>query len=158
MLPIVNYKTRAILFLYFIFKILIAPGGWKLQENPDSERVKELIEGYKMIAARERLERDRKKYPLLKRRNFTLASTEASSSNTISSLNHSDKYGLLSPIQKKLNIKPEEPSEQRSIEEYFNSLVKPPKLVDSFERLSAEFYSTEININSSKKMSLDLLA
>jgi hypothetical protein len=115
-----------------------------------------LIEGYKVIAAKEKLERDRKKYPLMKRRNFNLANTDLSSSsvgsnlstNSISSLLHSDKYGILSPLQKKLQST-SAASEQVLAEEQFKALVKPSVVVESFESLPSDFYSKELNINSS---------
>jgi hypothetical protein len=120
-------------------------------------RVNELIEGYKIIAAKEKLERDRKKYPLMKRRNFNLTSTDiasgtigsSSSSNSLSSLLHSDKYGILSPLQKKLQITTGS-SDQVAAEEQFRALVKPSKVVESFESLPSDFYNKELNINSSK--------
>jgi hypothetical protein len=137
--------------------LIKAPGGWKIRESTNITRVNELIEGYKLIASKEKQERDRKKYPIMKKRNFNILSsgdltpgTIGGSSSTLSSLMQTDKYGILSPIQKKLqSLAGGKNLEQIPVEEQFKMLVKPAKLTDSFDPLPSEFYDQEININSS---------
>ena len=88
----------------------------------------------------------------MKRRNFNTdkSSTLLSGANTLSSLSHSDKYGILSNISKKLQISGQDNSDQqKSVEEIFKAAVKPSIQVDSFEQLSEDFYLKELNINSS---------
>jgi hypothetical protein len=79
-------------------------------------------------------------------------SSNPSSSNTMSSLLQSDKYGLLGPVKKKLQAVSDGTGhgEQNSVEELFKAQVKPSVVVESFEPLSSDFYSKELNINSSK--------
>ncbi|CAF0759649.1 unnamed protein product [Brachionus calyciflorus] len=124
-----------------------APGGWKLQENPHVKRIQELTEGYKVIAAREKLEKDRKKYPNLKRRSLYISGSSSSSS-----ILHADKYGILAPVQKRLaataSIGNQNLDPQITMEQQFRSLVKPAQTVDSFEELPEDFFANPPNINS----------
>jgi len=124
------------------------PVTFKMPENPHSERIAELLKGYKAIASREKHEKDRKKYPLSKRRPFQVLSS-GSHSQSLSNL-HPDKYGILGPALKRLaNIGAASQQQHVSIEEQFKSLVSEPKTVDSFEPLPDDFFTRPFNINSS---------
>lgn len=126
----------------------LVPDGWKLQENPFNKRIQELTEAYKVIAAREKLEKDRKKFPTLKRRSLYISGSSVSSS-----ILHSDKYGILAPAQKRLaataSIGNQNLDPQITIEQQFKSLIKPAEKVESFEELSDDFFTKQPNINSS---------
>ena len=84
---------------------LLVPGNWRQPENPNTKRIKELLEAYKVVASREKIENDRKKYPIPKKRTFHLtamnAAVAAFASGSSSSI-HSDKYGILSPVNRRL--------------------------------------------------------
>lgn len=124
------------------------PVTFKMPENAHSERIAELIKGYKAIASREKHEKDRKKYPLSKRRPFQVLSA-GSQGQGLSGL-HPDKYGILGPALKRLSNMGSSSQQYVSIEEQFKSLVSEPKTVDSFEPLPDDFFSRPFNINSSR--------
>lgn len=130
------------------------PGNWRQPENPNSKRVKELLEAYKVVAAREKVEKDRKKYITPKRRQFhlTSASPSISALSSTSSI-HSDKYGILSPASRRLkNLNPaSNPAQEnsvQSIEVQMKALLTPSQTVDNFEPLIPEDFFTISNINS----------
>ena len=140
------------------------PGGWRLQDNPNTKRINQLIDAYKVIATREKIEKDRKKYTMNKRRSFHLGATTSISgshaaitaSGSPSSL-HLDKYGILSPVNKRLQMQTASSSGtdasavQQSMEEQFKSLVTPAQTVDSFAPLPEDLYSKPLNLHSSKQ-------
>ena len=140
------------------------PGNWKPQENPNAARIKELLDAYKTIASREKVEKDRKKYATPKRRTFHLNSSTGSLGSNLSGLGsfHSEKYGILTPANKRLKelnssmIGGQEVPQ--SFESQLKALIKPSKTVDSFEPLVIEdYFSNEMNINSSKFKIIDFL-
>ncbi len=124
------------------------PVTFKMPENPHSERIAELLKGYKAIASREKHEKDRKKYPLSKRRPFQILSS-SSQGQSISGL-YPDKYGILAPALKRLSNITNLSQQYVSIEEQFKSLVSEPKTVDSFEPLPEDFFTRPFNSSSSK--------
>lgn len=134
--------------------VTTAPSGWKLQENKNSKRIQELLDAYKILSAKEKLEKDRKKYPTIKRRTFHLVSGSNTSSTSPSSLLHTDKYGILAPAQKRLQLATsgsvQSNENQLTFDQQFKALIKPAETVDSFEKLPEEFYTKEMNVNSSK--------
>lgn len=128
-------------------------------ENPNQERIQELCEAYKTIAAREKFEKDRKKYSTLKNRRFHMSPSGATLNTAITSVSstpllHSDKYGILSPAHKRMqsagaNTSQNTMDTQTPIDQMLKTLVRPGLTVDSFEPLSDDFYLKEANINSS---------
>jgi dynactin 4 len=126
-----------------------APSGWKLPNNEHIKRVTELLDAYKVVAAREKLEKERKKYTIGKRRIFHTSSAVLSTGSTLSSF---DRYGILTPVHKKLNLSANhsEQGAQQSIEQLFKSLVKPAIPVESFESLPEDIFTEPINVNMSK--------
>jgi hypothetical protein len=160
---------------YLLVLLLQATGGWKMLENANQARVKELRDAYQAIAVREKFEKDRKKYTSLKNRRFHISPgasglsvtlTSAGGGTTPGSLLHSDKYGLLSSAQKRLHQVGTPGSGlavsgaqsavdlQTPIDQMLKSLVKPSATVDTFEPVSDEFFTQETNINSSNSLSL----
>ena len=147
----------------------------KSRENPDEARIIELLNAYKIVATREKLEKEKKKYPLTKRRTFhsaaalnssaSLSTTSLSSTvqvisatsgldATKSGLTSADKYGLLAPVYKRLTGANYGPSQAidplMSIEQQFKSLIQPAVTVDNFDELPSEFFNQPIALNSCK--------
>lgn len=138
---------------------VIVPGNWRRPDNPNAKRVKELLEAYKVVAAKEKVEKDRKKYTTSKRRqfHFTSSSSPLSGLSTSSSI-HSDKYGILSPASrrlKNLNLAggSAQESTQQSIEVLMKGLLPPAQTVENFDPLVPEDFFTITNVNSSKSLS-----
>lgn len=142
------------------------PGGWRLQDNPNAKRINQLIDAYKVIATREKIEKDRKKYTMNKRRSFHLGATTSISgshggitaSGSPSSL-HLDKYGILSPVTKRLQMQTigssgDSSAGQMSIEQQFKSLITPAQTVDSFAPLPEDIYTKPLNLHASKHLEL----
>lgn len=130
------------------------PGNWRRPDNPNAKRVKELLEAYKVVAAKEKVEKDRKKYTTSKRRqfHFTSSSSPLSGLSTSSSI-HSDKYGILSPASrrlKNLNLAggSAQESTQQSIEVLMKGLLPPAQTVENFDPLVPEDFFTITNVNS----------
>ena len=125
------------------------------KENPHFTRVSELLQAYKIIATREKSEKDRKKYPISKRRPFNFSSSNQSSSTpnvssiaTSSALN-TDKYGILGPLNRRgksasTQQLPEQTGTQ-SLEAQLALLLKPPTTVDTFEPLSEDYFTKPMN-------------
>lgn len=103
----------------------------------------------------------------MKRRNYNLLASElinyantSSSTPTIGSLLHTDKFGLLTPVQRRLQlgggsensspVAQQQQQQVQSVEEQFKSRVSPSQTVDSFDPLPDEFYKSDVNVNSSK--------
>lgn len=131
------------------------PGNWKQPENMNIKRIKELLEAYKVVAAREKVEKDRKKYTTTKRRQFHLSSSNlgfgGSSTLSSSSIQH-DKYGILSPASrrlKNLNTTGVPETIQQSVEVQMKSLLPPAQTVRNFDPLVPEDFFSNMNINSS---------
>ena len=135
----------------------------KLEENIHTNRINELLKAYKIVASREKLEKERKKYPAIKRRQFnspisSFSSTHANPNaitgtgigSSSSLLSSSDKYGILSPAFKRVqsgNLN--QPAEQAiGIEQQFKSLVQKSTTVENFDPLSDDFFTKNITINS----------
>lgn len=66
--------------------IFQVPGNWKIPENAHAKRVSELLEAYKVVAAREKVEKERKKYSTPKRRSFHPSTSSIMGSGSSSSL------------------------------------------------------------------------
>lgn len=130
------------------------PGNWKQPENTNVKRIKELLEAYKVVAAREKVEKDRKKYTTTKRRQFHLGSSGLGFGGTCtlsSSSLQSDKYGILSPASRRLkNLNPTGQPEtiQQSIEVQMKALLAPAQIVRNFDPLVPEDFFSNMNINS----------
>nr|CAD7446585.1 unnamed protein product [Timema bartmani] len=62
----------------------VATGGWPERENPNTQRINQLLEHYKVLATKERQEKDRKKF--VPRRSY---------------LHYSDKFGLTAMVARK---------------------------------------------------------
>lgn len=137
-------------------------GNWPLPENPHTERIKELLGAYKVVSAREKAEKDRKKYTTPKRRTFHTTTASAAVSaftggvSSSSSL-HSDKYGILSPASRRLKSMSSpgnssagqaQDSSLLSIELQMKSLLVPPETVCDFDGITPEDFFTETNVNS----------
>jgi len=145
---------------------IIVPGNWRQPENPNAKRVRELLNAYKVIAAREKIEKDRKKYATAvpKRRTFHLTKTSAivdtfrsgsSSSNVSSGLNSSDKYGILSPASRRLkNISQANNGGieygHESFEAQMKAILTPASTVDCFEQMVPEDFFVNTNVNASE--------
>ena len=127
------------------------------KENPHSARVTELLQAYKIIAGKEKSEKDRKKYPMSKRRAFHFATPTPSSitSSGMSNASTSDKYGILGPINRRMRSsgqqqqQNQEQASAQSFEAQLAQLVKPASTVSNFEPLSEDYFTKAINISSS---------
>lgn len=124
----------------------------KSKENPHELRINELLNAYKVVATREKLEKEKKKYPLSKRRTFhqSLSSTSPSQLGNVS-----DKYGILTPVYKHLssvsvssNTGQTADVPLMSLEQQFKSLVKPAIAVESFDDSPSELFTQNIKLNS----------
>ena len=110
------------------------------------------------MATREKFEKEKKKYPLTKRRAFhqtTLSSSSSSQMTSATSLSqqHSDKYGILSPIYKHLSGSSSSgtqttDAQPMSYEQQFRSLVKAAVPVETFDDLPSDLYTQNIKLNS----------
>ncbi len=133
-----------------------------MEENIHACRINELIKAYKTVASREKLEKERKKYPTIKRRQFNISGSSFSSSNVnpnaitsssllVSSFHQLDKYGILSPVYKKVtssNIQPSNDSFNAT--QTFKSLIEKSITVEDFDQLSSDFFTKNINVNTCK--------
>jgi hypothetical protein len=73
------------------------PLNWRMPQNNDNaSRIKELMEGYKVLASQEKAEKERKRYtnvPSKVRRPYSLISTNTTAlQGTNTALSMSDKY------------------------------------------------------------------
>lgn len=128
-----------------------------------------------MIAQREKLEKERKRYVITKNRRFHLSGSSGvgTNANAISGTgigglissggvsasllsHHTDKYGILGPLQKRQSSSALAGAQaqakidmQMPYDQYLRSLVTAGETVDSFEPLSSDFYTKEANISSS---------
>jgi len=111
----------------------ITPGGWKMQENPHTERISQLIESYKEIAMKEKNEKEKKKYPHGRRKAYQ-------------SFNSPDVHGILAPYQKILsqtNV-----DESSSIKKLIDKLSASATTVNSFDPLPTEIFEQEVNLSN----------
>lgn len=123
-----------------------------------AKRINELLEAYKIVAAREKVEKERKKYATPKRRSFHPSNTSmmSMSGSNLSATSTPDKYGILGPTNRRiksvsiLNASLQEQVISQTIDVQFQTLLKPSVTVNSFEPLSDDFFTKKININSSK--------
>jgi hypothetical protein len=153
--------------------IYLAPGGWKLHDNPNIKRIKELTDAYQVIAQREKLEKERKRYATTKSgRRFHLSSAAATAavsgtnvnaisgsgfvSSAASSLLSADKFGVLGPFHKRQTAATSAGGAkidlQTPFDEYLRSLVRPGETVESFEPLSSDLFTKEVNISTSNNI------
>ncbi len=109
------------------------------------------------MATREKFEKEKKKYPITKRRAFhqtTLSSSSSSQMTSATSLGqHSDKYGILSPVYKHLSGGSSSgtqttDAQPMSYEQQFRSLVKAAVPVETFDDLPSDLYTQNIKLNS----------
>lgn len=132
------------------------PGNWRQPENPNAKRIKELLEAYKVIAAREKLEKDRKKYTNPKRRTFHLTTgNSAVDAFRSGGVAHADKYGIMSPANRRLKNVSQggssgggHESNQESFEDQIKGLLKPAETVETFEEIVPEEFFLNTNVNS----------
>ncbi len=125
-----------------------------------------------MVAAREKIEKDRKKYVTPKRRTFHMSSSSSSltsSSSNILGVTSSfqpDKYGILSAANRRLKsnvssaIGQQESPIPQSIEVQLKALLTPSKTVDSFESIEMPIddnYLKNANINSSEYLTKKMI-
>ena len=137
----------------------------KPEENIHTNRISELLKAYKMIASKEKLEKERKKYTRVKKRQFNIASQSISSVNSnpnaltgvnvnTSSPNSSyqfDKYGILAPVYKRIqSSSSNQNNDPTNVEKQFNVIAEKAKAVDNFAPLPDDFFTKNININSCK--------
>ena len=138
--------------------VVKVPGNWKVPENVYAKRIGELLEAYKVVAAREKVEKERKKYATPKRRSFHPSNTSlmSMSGSNLSSNSTPDKYGILGPANRRiksgsvLNTSVQEQTVSQTIDVQLQTLLKPSLTVTSFEPLSDVIFTKKININSSK--------
>ena len=119
------------------------------------------------------MEKERKRYATTKSRRFHLGGSPGNVSSSGGGTNTnaisgsgiglapssssssllSDKYGILGPLQRRQMTAATGAQAKidltKPFDEYFRSLVKAGETVDSFEPLSADFYTKEINISTS---------
>ena len=109
-----------------------ALNSWKAQENIHEGRFNELMQHYKQIATREKQERDRKRYSIVKLRTTMPMATVRSA----------DKYGLLAPLTRrgirtggmlKTPSIPESPTTA-------SSSPKPAETLEQIEPLDENFF------------------
>lgn len=106
--------------------------SWKGQENIHEGRFNELLQHYKQIATREKQERDRKRYSIVKLR----------TTMPMASVRSTDKYGLLAPLTRrgirtggmlKTPSIPESPTAA-------SSSPKPAQTLEQIEPLDENFF------------------
>lgn len=105
----------------------VASGAWQEQESPATKRVNILVEYYRQLAQKEKVEREKKK--LTKRRNF---------------MHLSDKFGLSSLTKRKSSLSyltaSFGPKGKELVDEDVN-LKNPSEAVEEVETLPEEFYN-----------------
>lgn len=105
----------------------VASGAWQEQESPATKRVNVLVEYYRQLAQKEKVEREKKK--LTKRRNF---------------MHLSDKFGLSSLTRRKSSLSyltaSFSPKGKDIMDEEVN-LKNPSEAVEEVETLPEEFYN-----------------
>jgi hypothetical protein len=128
---------------------LITPVTIKSKENPWESRIQALLSAYKVVATREKLEKEKKKYPTTtKRRTFQTGSPgtplaglgsspsdlKQLKSSTITGTPGADKYGILAPVFKHLQQTPS-PAKQTAIDPETGQLLSH---VEQFKKLLQE--------------------
>ncbi|XP_061421050.1 dynactin subunit 4 isoform X2 [Lethenteron reissneri] len=112
----------------------VASGGWQEPENPHAPRINKLLEYYRHLAQKEKLERDRKK--LVRRRNYL-------------PLAFSEKYGLAAKLKKQGGINPQsgiaglmlkEGDDQKDIK------IEAAVTVEEIEPLPEDYYTAPLNL------------
>jgi len=131
------------------------PGNWKLQENPHAKRVSELLEAYKIVAAREKSDKERKKYATPKRRSFHPTTASLIGANLMSGINTTaDKYGIMGSVNRRIksastqNPAGQEQFSNQTVDVQLQALLKPAATVKSFDPLPDDFYTKKINVNT----------
>jgi hypothetical protein len=118
------------------------------------------------VATREKFEKEKKKYPLTKRRAFHQTTLSSSSSSQVASATslgqHSDKYGIMTPIYKHLSggstaSTQMTDAQPMSYEQQFRSLVKPAVPVETFDDLPSDLYTQNIKLNSCMYFFINIL-
>ena len=156
---------------------ILVPGNWKLQENPHAKRVSELLEAYKIVAAREKSDKERKqislysqinlkyfnicflkgkKYATPKRRSFHPTTASLIGANLMSGINTTaDKYGIMGSVNRRIksastqNPAGQEQFSNQTVDVQLQALLKPAATVKSFDPLPDDFYTKKINVNTS---------
>jgi hypothetical protein len=144
----------------------------KPEESIYTNRINELLKAYKMIASKEKLDKERKKYTRVKKRQFNISNQSLSAANTnpnaltganvnansSSSSYQFDKYGILSPVYKRVqsSISNQNNDPSFNIEKQFNMIAEKAKTVENFAALSEDFFTKNINMNSCKIFSFNL--
>ena len=108
--------------------------SWKAQDNIHEGRANELLQHYKQIGTREKQERDRKRYSIVKLRNPMTTTATATRS--------SDKYGLLAPLTRR-GIRTGGMLKTPSLVESptaANSMPKPSEPIEQIEPLDEDFF------------------
>lgn len=104
----------------------VASGAWQEQESPAAKRVNTLVEYYRQLAQKEKVEREKKK--LTKRRNY---------------MHLSDKFGLSSLTRRKSSLSyltNLSPKSKEMVDEEV-TLKNPSEAVEEVETLAEEFYN-----------------
>ncbi|XP_035669788.1 dynactin subunit 4-like isoform X6 [Branchiostoma floridae] len=106
----------------------VASGGWEEQENPNAQRISELVEYYKQVAQKEKSDRERKKYAKSRIRLLGMSGKYASQS--------ARRHASLTSMQN-LSLKEEE---QKLVK------ITPNMAVEEVEGLPEDIYTTPINL------------
>ncbi len=134
----------------------------KPEENIHTSRINEILKAYKTIAAKEKLEKERKKYSRAKKRQFNIQNqsfvVSNSNINALTGVNANtnstgsfqfDKYGILAPVYKRIESNSaNQHNESINLDKKLNSLVEKAITTQNFPPLSDDFFTKIININS----------
>eukprot|EP00058_Branchiostoma_floridae_P010611 XP_002596099.1 hypothetical protein BRAFLDRAFT_118050 [Branchiostoma floridae] len=101
----------------------VASGGWEEQENPNAQRISELVEYYKQVAQKEKSDRERKKYAKSRIRLLGMSVSNGS---------------LISAPDADMSLLKEE--EQKLVK------ITPNMAVEEVEGLPEDIYTTPINL------------
>ncbi|XP_078384508.1 dynactin subunit 4-like isoform X1 [Oculina patagonica] len=110
----------------------VASGAWQEQESPAAKRVNTLVEYYRQLAQKEKVEREKKK--LTKRRNYM----------HLSFTPRKDKFGLSSLTRRKSSLSyltANYNTKGKEIADDVFSLKNPSEAVEEVETLPEEFYN-----------------
>ncbi|CAL4082398.1 unnamed protein product [Meganyctiphanes norvegica] len=110
----------------------VATGGWTEQDSPHYKNLQALLEHYRTLAQKEKMDKDKKRY----------------SNRKSSFLSLSDKYSLSSVMSRK-SLSPISPfSPKVSLDESQTSEVTPSEATEEIEGLPENIFIEEINLSS----------
>ncbi|KAL4239587.1 Dynactin subunit 4 [Mactra antiquata] len=118
----------------------IASGAWEDMENPDAARISTLLEHYQLLAQKEKVEKERKKYS--RRRSHLMYAASM------------DKYGLVSVAAKRKGLISAGPNPTIKENEEINiKTIKEAVTVEEFPPLPDEIFTEPIQLTKKTSIS-----